>query len=83
LYRGGPAAEAVVHGAQRQIIAGHRPLLIGGDIITAVNGAAIDDWNSLSEFLELNTQVGDRVTLTLVRDGRPLELELTLAAQPQ
>ncbi|MFQ5398438.1 MAG: S1C family serine protease [Anaerolineae bacterium] len=83
LYRGGPAAEAGVHGAQRQIIAGNRRLLIGGDIITAVNGTAIDDWNSLSEFLELNTHVGDTVTLTLVRDGLPLELELTLAAQPR
>ena len=58
------------------------PLGIGGDIITAINGQVVRDWNSLLEYLELHTQVEQTVTLSVLRDGQPLEVEVTLAAQP-
>lgn len=82
LYREGPAVAAGVQGAQQQVIIGNRRILAGGDIITAVDGTAVTNWNDLTEYLELNTQVGDTVTLTLLRNGRKLQLELTLSAQP-
>jgi S1-C subfamily serine protease len=82
LYRDGPADVAGVRGATQQVIVGNRRFLIGGDIITAVNGHPIADWNALSAYLELNTQVGQTVTLALLRDGQSLELEVSLAAQP-
>lgn len=82
LYREGPAIEAEIRGAQDQIIIGNQRVLVGGDIITAVNNTPISDWNNLTEFLELNTEVGQSITLSLLRDGQPLEQTLTLAAQP-
>jgi S1-C subfamily serine protease len=82
LYRRAPAVEAGVRGAQRETIVGNRRFLIGGDIITAIDGVAISDWNSLTEYLELNTVVGDAVTLSLLRDDQPLQLEVTLGTQP-
>ncbi|HEX6385773.1 MAG TPA: PDZ domain-containing protein [Anaerolineae bacterium] len=82
LYREGPAAAAGIRGAQQEVIAGNRRFLIGGDIITAINGQPVRDWNSLLEYLELHTQVGQVVTLSVLRDGQPLEVEVTLAAQP-
>jgi S1-C subfamily serine protease len=82
LYRDGPADVAGVRGATQQVVVGNRRFLIGGDIITAVDNHPIADWNALSAYLELNTQVGQAVTLALLRDGRPLELDVTLAAQP-
>jgi S1-C subfamily serine protease len=81
LYRGGPAQEAGIRGAQQEAIIGNQRILIGGDIIVAIDGKDIPDWNRMLEYLELNTQVGDVVTLSLLRDGRPLDFELTLAAE--
>ncbi|MCA9936274.1 MAG: trypsin-like peptidase domain-containing protein [Ardenticatenaceae bacterium] len=83
LYRGSPAEAVGVQGATQQSIVGNRRIYLGGDVLTAVNNTPITDWNSLQQYLELNTQVGDVVTLTLLRDGRSLELSITLAAQPQ
>ncbi len=82
LYREGPAIAAGVQGAQQQVIIGNRRILAGGDIITAINGTAVSNWNDLTEYLELNTQVGDTVTLTLLRSGQELQLDLTLTEQP-
>jgi S1-C subfamily serine protease len=82
LYREGPAITAGVQGAQDQIIIGNRRILVGGDIITAVNGTPITDWNNLTKYLELNTAVDQTITLSLLRDGQQIEQTLTLAAQP-
>lgn len=56
-------------------------MLAGGDILTHLDGREIADWNALLEYLELNKRVGDRLTLSLLRDGQPLTLEATLAAE--
>ncbi|RMG98447.1 MAG: PDZ domain-containing protein [Chloroflexi bacterium] len=82
LYRNGPAIEAGIQGAQREVIVGNRRFLIGGDIITAVNDTPIRDWNALSEYLELHTHVGETITLTILRDGQTLKIPLILQAQP-
>jgi S1-C subfamily serine protease len=81
LARGGPADAAGVRGAQQEAIVGNRRVLAGGDILTHLDGRAIADWNALLEYLELNKRVGDRVTLSLLRDGQPVTLEATLAAE--
>ncbi len=83
LYRDGPAQEAGVQGATQQAIVGNRRMLLGGDVLTAVNDTPIADWNALQEYLALQTKVGDVLTLTLLRDGEILELPITVAAQPQ
>lgn len=87
LYREGPAIAAGIRGAQDQVIIGNQRMLVGGDIITAIADGSrpttpITDWNDLTEYLELNTEVGQTITLFLLRDGQPLELTLELAAQP-
>ncbi len=81
LGRGGPADAAGVRGAQQEVIVGNRRVLAGGDIITHLDGREIADWNGLLEYLELNKQVGDPITLSLLRDGQPLTLEATLGAE--
>lgn len=82
LFRDGPAVAAGMVGAQQQVIVGNRRILAGGDIITAINNTAVANWNDVTEYLALNTQVGDTVTLTLLRNGRELQLDLALTAQP-
>jgi len=80
LYRDGPALAAGMRGAQQEAIIGNQRILVGGDIVVAIDNQPIPDWNRMLEYLELHTQVGQTVILSLLRDGQPLELELTLAA---
>ena len=82
LYRAGPADRAGVRGADRRVIIGNRRILAGGDIIVALNGQSIDNWEAFLAFLERETRVGDTVTLTVLRNGRELEIEATTIAQP-
>ncbi|HSX53556.1 MAG TPA: trypsin-like peptidase domain-containing protein [Patescibacteria group bacterium] len=51
------------------------------DIIIKVNNTAIDNNNSLTSVLG-RYNVGDTVTLTVIRDGKTITLKATLAAAP-
>ncbi len=81
LARGGPAETAGVRGAQQEVVVGNSRVLAGGDIITALDGNPIGDWNALLEYLELHKAVGDAITLSLLRDGQPLTVQATLGAE--
>jgi serine protease Do len=48
-----------------------------GDIVTDVNGTPIDQRNSLATLLAEYVP-GDKVTLTILRDGRSVKVDLTL-----
>ena len=52
-----------------------------GDIITAVGGAKLDSNTSLRGALMLH-KPGDTVTLEVLRDGKTLNLDVTLVARP-
>ncbi len=52
------------------------------DIITKANDQSIDEKNSLISVLG-RFSVGDKVTLTIIRDGQEQKVEVTLEAAPQ
>ncbi|MGB7339132.1 MAG: trypsin-like peptidase domain-containing protein [Phototrophicaceae bacterium] len=52
------------------------------DVITAIDGTPIADFDELLGYLALNTVPGDAVTLTVYRDNAYLELPLTLTNRP-
>jgi len=52
---------------------------LGGDVVTAVNGQAVDSLEDLQAGL-IDRKVGDTVTLTLVRGGKTRQVKLTLDA---
>ena len=54
----------------------------GGDVITAVDGVSVD--NTAELIAELNaSRPQDQVTLTVVRDGETLEIQVTLGEWPE
>lgn len=53
----------------------------GGDVITAVNGKKVTSVTELSSYIS-SEQVGDTVTLTVVRNGKTIPVQATLAAWP-
>jgi S1-C subfamily serine protease len=52
-----------------------------GDIITKVDGTTIDQDTSLTSVLDKH-QVGDKITLTVDRNGKTITIEVTLGAAP-
>ncbi|NJP06020.1 MAG: PDZ domain-containing protein [Chloroflexaceae bacterium] len=53
-----------------------------GDIITALDSTSLAQDNSL-RYVLIQYQPGDTVELTVLRDGRELQLELTLGTRPK
>ena len=54
----------------------------GGDLITAIDGQPVRDFSDLISYLLNNTSPGDTVTLTVLRDGQELQIELVLGKRP-
>ncbi|HSX08514.1 MAG TPA: trypsin-like peptidase domain-containing protein [Candidatus Saccharimonadales bacterium] len=82
--RGAYVAPPQVSGNQQPVVAGSPAEKAGlkvGDIITAVNGKAIDQNNSLTSLLDQHTP-GDSVTLTVNRNGSTVTLNATLGVFP-
>ena len=80
---GGPADRAGIRGGDRIVQLGNVRLPLGGDIITAINGEAVDDLQELTVYLETQTQVGDTVEVTFFRGGVEQSIAVTLAERPR
>jgi hypothetical protein len=53
-----------------------------GDVIVGLDGKGLElTMTQFNAYVRLKYQVGDRVTLDVLRDGKPLKLPLTLAAK--
>ncbi|MFZ7102876.1 MAG: S1C family serine protease [Peptococcaceae bacterium] len=69
----------------RQLVAGgpaHKAGIQEMDIITAVDGTEVKDFDDLNTILEKH-KPGDQVTVTVDRDGEKLELPLALGELPR
>jgi 2-alkenal reductase len=77
-----PADEAGLQPGDEVVMSNGEELAIDGDIITAIDSTPVRDSDDIIGYLQLNTAVGDRLTLTVVRDGETLEVPLTLEARP-
>jgi S1-C subfamily serine protease len=75
VMRGGPAAKAGIRPTRRE--SSGRVIL--GDVITAIDGKKVESPNDLFLMLE-NRQVGDIVTVVLLRDGKTIQTKVTLEA---
>ncbi len=74
----GSAAEAAgLRGPKRAVAIGNFELGIGGDLITAMDGQRIDNRDSLTRSLN-RKKPGDRIRLTIFRNGKEIEVNVTL-----
>lgn len=78
---GSPADQAGLRGGNREVVVGGLRMLLGGDIITAINGRKIEGMNELVRILE-RSKVGDRVQLSIFHDSRPAEVSAILTERP-
>ena len=78
---GSPAEKAGLQGGQLEItVAGHE-FLMGGDIITAINGVPLNSPAKVAEALR-GMRVGSHVNLTVFREGKELKLAYDLPERP-
>ena len=83
LYQDSPADQAGLRSARREVIVGNRRYLVGGDVVAAVDGKPTAKWEDLNSYLEEHTEVGQTITLTIVRDGKEMTVKATLVDTPE
>jgi S1-C subfamily serine protease len=83
VVQGSPAASGGIRGGSRVVQVGQTEVALGGDIITAVNGQPIASGQDLTLYLDTKTRVGETVQVTVVRNGREVNVPVTLAERPQ
>jgi 2-alkenal reductase len=77
---GGPADQAGIRGgSQSTNIEGLRA---GGDIITAIDGQPVATFDDLLSYLTTTKAPGETVVLTVLRDGQPTDITVTLGNRP-
>src|SRR5215217_7965914 len=78
IVKNGPADKVGVNGS----ITDQYGKKHGGDIITAIDGRIVNQNEDLISYIAENKKVGDKITLTIYRNGQFLDLEMTLQERP-
>jgi S1-C subfamily serine protease len=78
---GSPAQEAGIHGGGLPLTIAGTEFLLGGDIITEINGQSLDDSENFLKVIA-SLKVGDKVGLTLFHRKETRYVELTLPERP-
>jgi 2-alkenal reductase len=76
---GGPADLAGIRGATT---CSDPSLAPGGDLIVAIGDHTLSSMDDLVSYLVSHTQVGEEVTLTVLREGEEVEVAVSIGARP-
>ncbi len=74
---GGAADRAGLRGGSERAYLGNIPIMVGGDLIVAIDGQEIADQQSLGQIMN-NHRAGDTVRITIYRAKKKLEVSVTL-----
>ena len=77
-----PADKAGLQGSAKTTKIDGQDVKVGGDIITAADGNPVNDFEDLVAFLARYAIVGQTINLTVLREGKTVEVPLTLEARP-
>jgi serine protease Do len=78
----GPASAALKPSDRARKVRG-REVPVGGDVIVGIEGTEINSHEELVRYLLVETEPGETVDLTIVRDGREMTEHITLGKRPQ
>jgi S1-C subfamily serine protease len=79
---GGAAARAGLRGGTQQAYLGNIPIMVGGDLIVAMDGQPVQDQQDLAQIMN-NHRAGDIVHITIYRGKRKLDVDVTLGEARQ
>jgi S1-C subfamily serine protease len=74
---GGAAERAGLRGGTDRAYLGNMPIMIGGDLIVALDGQEVQDQQQLSRIMN-NHRAGDAVKVTIYRGKKKMEVDVTL-----
>jgi S1-C subfamily serine protease len=74
---GGAADKAGLHGGTQRVYQGNTPVMLGGDLIVAMDGQEIAEPQDLAAAINSH-HAGDEVTLTVFRGRKKLEVKVKL-----
>ncbi len=77
---GGPADQAGIKAGTQQTSVPN--LLAGGDLIVAIDGHPVIEYDDLMSYLITQKGPGDTIVLTVVRNGQQMDIKLTLGKRP-
>jgi S1-C subfamily serine protease len=80
--RDGPAEKAGLRGGNRMIRVGNASLPVGGDVVVAFEGKAVNTPQDLVRLLHKHYP-GDRVTVRILREGKFMEFPVILGERPR
>jgi S1-C subfamily serine protease len=72
---GGAAEKAGLHGGTEQAYVGNQPILLGGDLIVAIDGQRVTNPLEINAVMEKH-QAGDTVSVTFYRGKKQITLKL-------
>ena len=79
---GGPADNAGLLGSSQDTTIDGLPVQVGGDVIVGVDGKPVQQFDDLLSYLVRHTSAGDQITLSILRNGQPMDLKVTLGVRP-
>ncbi|MFZ0914250.1 MAG: trypsin-like peptidase domain-containing protein [Candidatus Korobacteraceae bacterium] len=74
---GGAAEQAGLRGGNERAYLGDAPIMIGGDLIVAINGEPIGEQQDLANVMNKH-RAGDTVTVTIYRAKRKMDVKVVL-----
>ena len=81
-YQNSPASRAGLRGATDEVRIGRRRLPVGGDVLLEFQGKAINSVQELASEVD-RYKAGDRVTVTVLRGNRKIDVPVTLEEAPR
>ena len=77
-----PADKSGIKGGYKISSINGRQIPLGGDVVLAIDNKTIRKVDDILTYLEREKKVGDAINLSIFRDGKQQEINLTLAARP-
>jgi len=77
-----PADKAGLRGSKERVELDGITAMVGGDVITAINGEPTQTIEDVIAYLATKASVGDTVDITILRDGKEKTISVTLEARP-
>ena len=74
---GSAAERAGLKGGNQRALLGNTPIMLGGDLIVAIDGEQVEDMQDLSRVLN-NHRAGDAITVTIYRGKRKMDVKIVL-----
>ncbi|MGA2672823.1 MAG: trypsin-like peptidase domain-containing protein [Terracidiphilus sp.] len=74
---GGAAERAGLRGGTQQAYVGNTPIMLGGDLIVAIDGQEVTDPDTINALMDKH-QAGDTISVTIYRGRRQMTLKLIL-----